>query len=81
MGDEDMLSILNTLPAIKSVSQRVAAIAEDRKGVTALEYGVIAAAIVVALVAIVFTLGSTVSSTFNSINQGITNKGTATTTP
>jgi pilus assembly protein Flp/PilA len=51
------------------LSLRLTALAEDRKGVTALEYGVIAAAIVVTIVAIVFSLGSSLSSTFSTINS------------
>jgi pilus assembly protein Flp/PilA len=36
----------------------------DRKGVTALEYGVIAAAIIVAIATVVGTLGTSLSTTF-----------------
>ena len=39
----------------------------DRKGVTAMEYGVIAAGIVIAVAAAAVTLGSKVSALFSSI--------------
>lgn len=39
----------------------------DRKGVTALEYGLIAALIAVAIIGAVETLGGGLSSTFNAI--------------
>jgi pilus assembly protein Flp/PilA len=39
----------------------------DRKGVTALEYGVIAAAIIVAIATVVGTLGTSISSKFQSV--------------
>ena len=39
----------------------------DRKGVTALEYGVIAAAIIVAISVVVGTLGTNLSTTFSTV--------------
>ena len=39
----------------------------DRKGVTALEYGVIAAAIIVAIATVVTTLGTNISTTFATV--------------
>ncbi len=39
----------------------------DRKGVTAMEYGVIAAGIVIVVAAAAVTLGSSVSALFNNI--------------
>jgi pilus assembly protein Flp/PilA len=39
----------------------------DRRGVTALEYGVIAAAIIVAIATVVGTLGTNLSTTFNTV--------------
>jgi pilus assembly protein Flp/PilA len=41
----------------------------DRKGVTALEYGVIAAAMIVAIATVVGTLGTTLSTTFTNISN------------
>ena len=43
----------------------------DRKGVTALEYGVIAAAIIVAIATVVGTLGTTLSTTFTNISNAV----------
>jgi pilus assembly protein Flp/PilA len=43
----------------------------DRKGVTALEYGVIAAAIIVAIATVVGTLGTTLSTTFTNISTAL----------
>jgi Flp pilus assembly pilin Flp len=43
----------------------------DRKGVTALEYGVIAAAIIVAIGAIMGTMGGRLALMFTSINAQI----------
>jgi pilus assembly protein Flp/PilA len=43
----------------------------NRKGVTALEYGVIAAAIIGAIATIVGTLGTKINSTFSTIAGSI----------
>jgi pilus assembly protein Flp/PilA len=43
----------------------------DREGVTAMEYGVIAAGIVIAVAAAAATLGSDVSALFNSIGGSL----------
>lgn len=43
----------------------------DRRAVTALEYGLIAAAIAAVIAGTVFTLGGTVNSTFSSINASM----------
>ncbi|MBN9007716.1 MAG: Flp family type IVb pilin [Rhizobiales bacterium] len=52
----------------------VARFLKDESGATAIEYGLIAAGISLAIIAIVTSLGSTVSGKFNSIN---TQLGTA----
>ena len=39
----------------------------DRSGVTAIEYGVIAAAIVVAIIAIVFAVGTDIQNAFTNV--------------
>jgi pilus assembly protein Flp/PilA len=41
----------------------------DESGATAIEYGLIAAGISLAIITIVNTLGGTISGTFNSINN------------
>ncbi len=43
------------------------------KGATAIEYGLLAAGISVAIIAVVFGLGTTLSSTFSSISSAIAN--------
>lgn len=43
----------------------------DRRGVTAVEYGMIAALIAVAIVAIVGTLGGQLSAAFNSVSTAL----------
>ncbi|MDE2516272.1 MAG: Flp family type IVb pilin [Rhodospirillales bacterium] len=45
-----------------------AALHTDKRGVTALEYGLIAAAIIVAISATVFTLGGDLNTQFSSIS-------------
>lgn len=48
------------------------AIKNDRKAVTALEYGLIAALIAVVIITAVSTLGTNLSSTFNTIGSKFT---------
>jgi pilus assembly protein Flp/PilA len=43
----------------------------DRKGVTALEYGVIAAAIIVAIATVVGTLGTNISAKFATVSTAL----------
>ncbi len=52
-----MLKFLNTLMTLK----------RDEKGVTALEYGLIAALIAVVIIGAVTTLGGNLSRTFNNV--------------
>lgn len=64
-----MLKFLNTLMTLK----------RDEKGVTALEYGLIAALIAVVIIGAVTTLGGNLSKTFTNVATTLgTNKGTAT---
>ena len=44
----------------------------DENGATAIEYGLIAAGISVAIITIVGTLGTTLNNTFTSINNQLT---------
>ena len=60
-----MLQYLNTLMALK----------RDEKGVTALEYGLIAALIAVVLITAVSNLGTSLSSPFNGISSHFTSSG------
>ena len=45
----------------------------DRRGVTALEYGLIASLIAVVIIAAVTNLGGALANTFNTISNKITN--------
>lgn len=44
---------------------------QDESGVTAIEYGLIAALIAVAAVAIIKTVGQSLSTTFNTVNTNL----------
>jgi len=44
---------------------------KDRKGVTAVEYGLIAGLIAVAIIAILSSLGGSLSSLFSKINSNV----------
>ena len=52
----------------KFVSGHVAKIRDDKSGATAIEYGLIAAGIAVAIIAIVFTLGNDIAALFTGID-------------
>ena len=45
----------------------------DTRGVTAIEYGLIASLIAVVIVAVVTTIGTDVSNLYNSISGGVQN--------
>jgi pilus assembly protein Flp/PilA len=47
----------------------------DRRAVTALEYGMIAALIAAVIIGTVTTLGTDINSAFNTIASGLTPKG------
>ncbi|MBN9042878.1 MAG: pilus assembly protein [Rhizobiales bacterium 62-47] len=53
---------------MKSLVKRFA---KDESGATAIEYGLIAAGIALAIITIVNTLGGSVKSTFTNINSGM----------
>ena len=48
----------------------------EERGASAVEYGLLVAGIAAVIVAVVFLLGGTISSAFNSTNTTISNKGT-----
>ena len=54
--------------------------AQDKSGATAIEYGLIAAAISVAIVVIVFTIGDQLNNAFTTVSTELTNGGIAPTT-
>ena len=43
----------------------------DRSGVTAIEYGVIAAAIVIAIIAIIFAIGTDIQGQFQNLQNNL----------
>jgi pilus assembly protein Flp/PilA len=51
----------------EGLMSRLIAFLKDEAGVTAIEYGLIAAGISVAIIAVVNSLGSSLNSTFDSI--------------
>jgi pilus assembly protein Flp/PilA len=51
----------------RGVGQSLAALWRDDRGVTAIEYGLIAALIAVAAVTVMGTVGSNLSTTFNTV--------------
>jgi pilus assembly protein Flp/PilA len=53
---------------------------KDESGATAIEYGLIAALISVALIAGASTLGNSLSTTFNTISSKMTNASTTAST-
>ena len=50
---------------------RIAALKPDKKGVTALEYGLIAALIAVVIIGTVTTLGTDLKATFKTISTAV----------
>ena len=46
---------------------------KDRRGVTAVEYGLIAGLISVAIIAVLMTLGSDLTNVFNDVSGGLQN--------
>jgi len=58
---------------IKSIltSKQVKAFASSETGATAIEYGLIAAGIAVAIATIVFTLGTSIMNKFTDVNTAI----------
>jgi pilus assembly protein Flp/PilA len=59
------------LKAYSVVRSCLAALRRDEKGVTALEYGVIAAVVIVVGLATFMSIGETLDNVFTSINQGL----------
>jgi len=53
----------------------IARFVKDESGATAIEYGLIAAGIAVAIITIVGTLGGTLSGIFTNINTKLTGTG------
>ncbi len=62
------------LDAKNSVSARLSKLAAEESGATAIEYGLIAAGIAVAIIGIVFTLGNDLAEFFQAIDTKLTSK-------
>ncbi len=54
---------------------------KDEEGATAVEYGLMVAAIAAVIILAVFTLGGKVKTTFEGVNTAIDNKGVTPTAP
>jgi pilus assembly protein Flp/PilA len=59
--------------AYSFVRSRLGALRRDEKGVTALEYGVIAAVVIVVGLATFMSIGTTLDGVFQNINSGLQN--------
>ena len=53
------------------MSKMIARFVKDESGATAIEYGLIAAGIAVAIITIVNTVGTTLTGTFTSVNNAL----------
>lgn len=58
---------------IRVAKAKARAIAGDESGVTAIEYGLIAAAIAVAIIVAIFALGEDISEMFTSVSTEVQN--------
>ena len=68
-------SATNTLfDARKSFSDQVRKLVDEESGATAIEYGLIAAGIAVAIIGIVFTLGNDIADFFQAVDTKLTSK-------
>jgi pilus assembly protein Flp/PilA len=63
--------------AYSFVQSRLGALRRDEKGVTAIEYGVIAAVIIVALVAVLGGVATGLADAFNSVAAALTGSGSS----
>jgi pilus assembly protein Flp/PilA len=61
---------------LQTINKRLLALRSDRRAVTALEYGLIAALIAVVIIGTVSALGSNIKSSFSSVSSsiGVANK-------
>ena len=57
------------------MSKFLSGLVRDKRGVTALEYGLIAALVAVAIITGVTALGTSINSTFNTVASTLTAKG------
>jgi len=60
--------------AKKCFSEEVRNLVDEESGATAIEYGLIAAGIAVAIIGIVFTLGNDIADFFQAVDTKLTSK-------
>ena len=65
---------------MRSISLQVRKLLGDNKGVTAIEYGLIAGAIAIAIIGAVFSLGGSVTNMFNTASSALSTVGGASST-
>lgn len=68
-----MLQLYVKCQEIKAAARRMLS---DASGATAIEYGLIAAGIAVAIIAVVFTLGTELNTLFNTVQNQMNNAST-----
>jgi pilus assembly protein Flp/PilA len=74
-----MLRLLIAADNIRAAAtDRLGQIAKDRSGVTAIEYGLIAGAIAVAIIATVISLGGNIKNLFATTGSALTSAGAGT---
>jgi pilus assembly protein Flp/PilA len=56
---------------MKKLMAKITAWAMNKEGATAIEYGLIAAGISIAIVVVVFTLGDNLEATFTTISEAV----------
>ena len=61
---------------MRSISLQVRKLLGDNKGVTAIEYGLIAGAIAIAIITAVFSLGDSVTGLFTKASSALSTVGT-----
>ncbi|MFE6964546.1 Flp family type IVb pilin [Agromyces sp. NPDC057679] len=64
------------LKAYAALQARINSLRSDDEGATAVEYGLIVAAIAAVIVVIVFTLGGQIQAAFQTVSTAITNGNT-----
>lgn len=63
---------------MRTMKQTMKRFINDDSGATAIEYGLIAAGISVAILAVVNTLGTQLQTTFSNVSNSLANAGTGT---
>jgi pilus assembly protein Flp/PilA len=68
-----MLRLITATESLyRQAKDRAARLVKQADGATAIEYGLIAAGIAVAIIAAVFALGTELGSTFNNVSSKLT---------